>query len=649
MNMNQYARNYYSKGYSVIPLKPNSKAPAIYWEEYQERQATEEEFEGFDFGNIGIITGKVSGIVVLDIDGMDWVGSLQAAGLSDYLRGSLVSVVSGSGGLHIYLPWSEELDGIGNVYLYRGKDANVQLKTDGGYVVAPGSIHPDTGNAYELQTLAELPAPRETLPAPPPELYAAIQKRLRGAQSEWTEAPETINEGSRNRTLFSHARKLFQHGYSERETFALLALANSDRCKPQMEDDEVERIVESAATYERGSFKLEKPSSTEEEELGTLLTDVETEEVTWLWDGRIPYGKLTILDGDPGLGKSVMTLDLAARVTTGRAMPSGGLGDDDILGGLGDVGNVGGLGNLGNLDNVDNLPGGVVILSAEDGLADTIKPRLETAGADCSKILELSTLSDGDGGERLLSIPGDIDKLERGISRVGAKLVIIDPLVAFMQADSNKDNEVRKALSPLKNMAERTGVAVVMVRHLNKSESDKAIYRGGGSIGIVGAARCGLAVAKDRDNEDLRVLASTKENLSRKAASLSYTVIEENNNPLVEWRGEIHHSADDLLATSDFKPEKQSDVAEKFLRETLANGPMQATEVKELAENEGIATRTLDRAKTKAGVESKKRDGSWWWSIQGCQERQERQVRQDYQVRHSAPFDELDADEHSMN
>ncbi|MGI9050608.1 MAG: AAA family ATPase [Rubrobacteraceae bacterium] len=234
------------------------------------------------------------------------------------------------------------------------------------------------------------------------------------------------------------------------------------------------------------------------EEIGQLLSSVEPEEVSWLWPSWLALGKLALVDGDPGLGKSAMTLDLAARVSAGKEFP----------------------------DGAECEPGGagVVLLSAEDGLADTIRPRLDAAGADTSKILALATVPDADGQDRLLSIPEDLPIIEKGIRRVGARLVVVDPLMAFFSGDtdSHKDQGVRRALAPLSGLAERTGAAVLVVRHLNKAAANNPLYRGGGSIGIIGAARMAFVVGKDPQDENRRVVASTKNNLAMPPRSLMF-------------------------------------------------------------------------------------------------------------------------------
>ncbi len=189
---------------------------------------------------------------------------------------------------------------------------------------------------------------------------------------------------------------------------------------------------------------------------GVLLSEVETERVSWLWSGWLALGKLSVVDGDPGLGKSATVLDIAARVSTGSEFPDGSRNEAG--------------------------PGGVVVISAEDALSDTIKPRLEAAGADLERITSLAMLPDGSGHERLLSIPEDLVHLEAEIQRMEAKLVVVDPLVAFFskKVDSHKDQDVRRALAPLATVADRTGAAVQLVRHLSKGEGEKPRLPGRG-------------------------------------------------------------------------------------------------------------------------------------------------------------------------
>ena len=349
---------------------------------------------------------------------------------------------------------------------------------------------------------------------------------------------------------------------------------------------------------------------------GILLSDVEPEQLEWLWWKRLPLGKLAVLDGDPGLGKSALTTDAAARVSVGRDWP----------------------------DGTPCEAGGVVILSAEDGLADTIRPRLDAAGGDPSRVLALATVADGDA-ERLISIPKDLDVVQRGIERVSARLVIVDPLMAFFSGDvdAHKDQGVRRALAPLAKLAEKTGAAVVVVRHLNKAAGGNSLYRGGGSIGIVGAARCALLVAKDPQDERRRVLAPLKSNLAAPAPSLAFALATADNGAVrVEYKGETSHTADALLAAPT-DPEERSalDEAAEFLRDALKDGPVSAKQVKKEARDADVTEITLKRAKAALGVKSEKEaDGSWTWTLRAGRQGDHKE-RGDPQASNGDPLDPL--------
>ena len=326
-------------------------------------------------------------------------------------------------------------------------------------------------------------------------------------------------------------------------------------------------------------------------EVGQLLSTVEPEQVDWLWRGRIPMGKITIVEGDPDLGKSALTTDMAARVSFGRSWPDGS----------------------------SCKLGGVVLLNAEDGLADTVRPRLDAAGGDAEKVLALATIPDGDS-ERMLSIPEDLDIIHRGIERVKASLIVIDPLMAFLSGNvnSHRDQDVRRALAPLGALGEETGTAIVVVRHLNKATGGNPLYRGGGSVGIVGAARSALLVAEHPEDEDLRVLARVKGNLAKPLPSLAFTLTEAAKDAVrVVWKGETNHTAAALLATPT-DPEERSALEEamEFLRDELEDGPVRSGQVSKDARAAGVTEITLKRAKSALGVRSRKQgDGPWTWAL----------------------------------
>jgi hypothetical protein len=331
----------------------------------------------------------------------------------------------------------------------------------------------------------------------------------------------------------------------------------------------------------------------------TTLSQVSPERVSWFWQGRIAFGSLTLLDGDPGLGKSTLLTDLAARCSAGMSMPLGG---------------------------PPPPPAGVLMLSAEDHTANTIKPRVMAAGGDPSRIHVWDAVADGVGGERPACLPDDLVLLESALGRAKARLLIIDPLFAFLSGriDSHKDQDVKRALTTLAKLAERLRIAVVAVRHLNKSGNDRALYRGGGSIGVVGAARSALLVGRDPGDPDIRVLAPIKNNLSRLAPSLKFRIVtdmvglEDVDVGRVEWLGECECTADALVAPPPPEKARALETARDFLLEFLRDGAKSATMVSAAALAENISERTLERARARLGVKATKavgEHGAWQWSL----------------------------------
>lgn len=315
----------------------------------------------------------------------------------------------------------------------------------------------------------------------------------------------------------------------------------------------------------------------------TRLSDVKPERVEWLWPNRIPAGKLVTLDGDPGLGKSTLALAFAAIVTTGGAWPDG---------------------------TKCVHPGGVLLLSAEDGLADTVRPRLDAAGAELTAVHAVEGVPVVDeNGERTLRPPtlADVAALEQAVIDTGARLIVVDVVMAYLPAgtDSHKDQDIRRLLSRLAGLADRTSCTVLLLRHLNKASGKDPMYRGGGSIGIVGAARAGLLVASDPDDPDRRVLASVKSNLAPPPESLAYRLVgTETGVARVQWEGATAHTATDLLRprTDDDESHARSD-AEKWLEDYLTKtGGATSRDTKRDAAKEGIAERTLHRARESLGV-----------------------------------------------
>ncbi len=358
--------------------------------------------------------------------------------------------------------------------------------------------------------------------------------------------------------------------------------------------------------YEEGEPGTEDAGDGEHALLASVrsvrVADVKAERVRWLWPGRLPRGKLVAFDGDPSLGKSTLSLDLAARVSTGSPMPGETVSTEGAA--------------------------TVVLLSAEDGIGDTIRPRLEAAGADLNLVHVLTEVLDTDDEGKVTarppSIPDDVARLEALVISTGAVLVVVDVLNAYLGArvDGHRDQDVRRALQRLAAMAERTGAVVVVIRHLNKSAGGNALYRGGGSIGIIGAARAGLIVAIDPDDETRRVLAVTKSNLAAMPTALAYRLVpdEEHGCARVRWEGPTEHRANDLLATRGDDENDDGADAAAALASILRDGPLWVKECIEAMAEAGFTKDQARRAKDRVGRSVKRgRPGDaeqgWKWEL----------------------------------
>ncbi|MBV9123134.1 MAG: AAA family ATPase [Planctomycetes bacterium] len=300
------------------------------------------------------------------------------------------------------------------------------------------------------------------------------------------------------------------------------------------------------------------------------LSQLSSQPLTWFWPNRLPLGKLSLLEGDPGLSKSLVTLDLCARLSTGRPLPDGTLCPG---------------------------PAAALILNAEDGVADTVRCRLLALGADMDRVFHLYC---DDGAP--LRLPSQLPQLAEALDQTRARLVVIDPLMAFLERSINiaSDQSVRRALVPLAQLADQHQCAVLMVRHLNKNSGLRSIYRGGGSIGLVGACRSAWLIARDPQTPDHCVLAQVKNNLAPPQPSLAYTVQDASSaSPLLNWLGSRDQKTADqlLVGFPGLSQPNQFDRACDFLNTLLETAPQTARAIWTAAQKEGHSARTLARAR----------------------------------------------------
>ena len=297
------------------------------------------------------------------------------------------------------------------------------------------------------------------------------------------------------------------------------------------------------------------------------MQDIEVEAINWLWYPFIPYGKVTIIQGDPGEGKTTLVLQIIARLTKGESI----------------------------INEDANPPINVIYQTAEDGLADTIKPRLLAANADCFKVL---VIDDKDMPLTMRDI-----RLKQAIVETSAKLVVLDPIQGFLgvDVDMHRANEIRPIMKHIAELAEKYKCAIVLIGHMNKCSVGKSAYRGLGSIDFQAAARSVLIVGRIKDEPETRVVCQTKSSLAPEAKTVAFRLSKENG---FEWIGEYDVTADDLLSGTAKGTKKQA--AMDFLKKVLADGQMPQTAIMELAEKKDIAEKTLRNAKEALGIISKR-------------------------------------------
>lgn len=308
------------------------------------------------------------------------------------------------------------------------------------------------------------------------------------------------------------------------------------------------------------------------------LSDVEPEKIKWLWDNRIPFGCVTLLEGDGGIGKSFIVASILASCTSGKPFPS----------------------------SAQPLPPmNVMLLALEDDPAVVLRPRFENLGADCNRVFFLD--------ESLQLSKENLLLVEKEIKAKGIKVLVIDPIIAYFAGlgDSNKSTDVRQFMNTLHSLAKTYQIAVICVRHWNKSSSAMASQKGSGSVDYRNASRSVLQVIKAEND---RYLALEKSNYAAQAKTISFDIIEGK----VVWGSETDKTADDILSMSrvnNVDDRSEVNEAEEFIKESLINGPMAAKEITNIATGIGISTATLRRARERLKVDTYRMHNKFWWKL----------------------------------
>jgi hypothetical protein len=578
-------------GYSVFPCKPGEKVPLTQHgckDATTDPERIERWWTQWPDANIGLAT---DGLLVVDVDGADnrWPGDpdkaleLAQAPISRTPRGGRHCIFRQPPGK----AWRCTTGRLA---------AGVDTRADGGYIVVPPSVV--NGKPYQFAPGLDLDVPPQQLPEPPAWLAAQLDalKQAPAVMADAT-AQRAIPKGQRNDTLFNLACKLRRDGLSAQAIEAALQAENRQRCLPPLSEDEVTRIAHSAGRYPPG----EQPGKQQCPDT-VSLADIEAQEVSWLWPGYVPLGHVTLVAGRPGVGKSFLCLDIAARVSTGRYWP-------------------------GSIDRA--LEGMAIMITSEDDPASVIRPRMEAAGAKLHKIILLrGTIITNPEGKRH-KVPftlADVDILRQTLLQAqDCRLVIIDPVGSYLgQVDAFRDNEVRALLEPLAQLAGEFQVAVVIVTHTRKALAAFADDMPLGSRAFVGLARSVLHVCTAPDNPERRLLLPGKMNLAGRQPGLAFRIagtparLEWESDPVWDMR------ADDVVCgmgrQSDRGPEPEARArAAEWLADLLRPGPMAVAAIQAEAKAAGLAWRTVRRAQEGLGVVVRRRGfgsaGTWEWAL----------------------------------
>jgi hypothetical protein len=396
--------------------------------------------------------------------------------------------------------------------------------------------------------------------------------------------------------LLSIAGALRARGLSGKMVLAQLEVVNLRQCRPPLEDSELKKLADYVGTKPAG-IPGASPMKTSAAVEIECFHGITPGELRWVWHKRVPAGKLTLFVGDPGQGKSLVTISIAAHISRGDLFPDGARAE----------------------------PGDVIFLSAEDDPSDTQLPRLIAANADLSRVHRVKavkvTLTDGATGESLFNLERDIEKLDEALARIpNAQLLVIDPVSAYMgKIDTHRDAEIRRVLTPLGEVAARRRIAVIGVMHLRKSEAS-ALLRVSGSVGFVAAARVVWGIGENPDVPGSHVMVAVKNNLAAIGDGLAYSIEAVGDVPRIAWQqGSIHLDANEVLSSDPREKQRRGErqsKAKDWLCALLADGEEHPlTEITLAADKAKISWRTLKRAKQESGIQHVKHGRQWFWVL----------------------------------
>lgn len=518
--------------------------------------------------NIGVRLGPTSGLVDVEFD--DPEGRETANRL---LKGIETPTYKSRRSVHRLFQFPDDLSINKAVVKCRGLEIRFGVGKRATQSVLPPSNHYSGKNYRWLEGFRPLCCDPAPFPDCLRELFAAnsLKQPTSSIKKRTLASHPGEEEGQRHETLCELVgRHLRQNGVTDDLT--QLAEEWAKRCKPPLPPKEVAKVVSDLSAKHKNEkhFSLKtRPYS-----------EIEPEDIEWLWPERIALGKLTLIVGEPGVGKTFLTCDMMSRVSRGKEWP----------------------------DGTSCQPAEALFITAEDDPNDTIRPRLDKHKADPERIHHMDCVEDENGRERHLSLKEHLRSVDEFLlANTEIELVVIDPISAFMgEVDSHNNTAVRQVLGPVAILAGKHKVSIVGITHLNKSQG-KSINRVLGSIGFVAAARAAWQVSRDPEDNERRLMVPVKNNIGL-SHGLAYTI----NDGRLEWdEGEVFLSADEIDAMGD---QSKLGQAKQWLSDFL-NKPTPSKEVKEAAEVEGFSKSTLRRAKGGLDVISRQHGGQWYWML----------------------------------
>lgn len=587
-SLGEEAQRYASAGYPVFPCRLDKKPLT----EHGFQDATKVAavianwWTQWPDASIGIPTGAVSGIWVLDVDprhnGGEGLQALEAHGQLP----ETVQAETGGGGTHLWfkMPGVEVRNSAG--VLGPGLD----IRGEGGYVIVPPSKHPQGQYRWVI-------SPFESTPAEGPRWLTNLLHTPR-APAPVVLSTVGVQEGARNATLLSLGGTMRKRGFSPESIREALRKENASRCHPPLDEKEVDAIVQSLLRYAPG-LPTPVPDRHGEESTAPVVTWVPysaivATRVSWLWYPYIPLGRLTSIEGNPGDGKSWFALAVAAQLSHGYWYLQVA-GEESV-----------------------RTPAVTLYLSCEDNPNDTLRPRLDILGANLPNVLHLT--AHNTQGEFVLLKLDDIPSLRHAILSTGAKLLLIDPVQAYLPkgTDMNKAEHMRPVLAALNALAEETNCAIVLIRHFGKAVRDVTLHRAIGSVDFAAAVRSVLVVGRDQRDEtptgeSRHVVLQVKNNIAQKGLPLGFTLKQDEFTWTASTMTEEEFSRSPLDEQDEAGPRAE---AKEFLHELLQDGPCVVKDIRKQNTERGGNWRTVQRARNDLKIKSyKDSTGTFWWEL----------------------------------